>query len=153
MPNPLRQHRLAAYLSQSGRCFYCGAAMWLAGVEGFARKYGMSVGRAWFFRCTAEHLLARSEGGGDGQENIVAACCYCNRKRHERKRPMPPESYRRHVLGRLQRGRWHQAWVFRCADGLLPARTPAKMFPKGDQVHVFAQKQKEPNDESTSLFS
>jgi hypothetical protein len=67
MPNPLRQHRLAAYLSQSGRCFYCGAAMWLASVEGFARNYGMSVGRAWFFRCTAEHLLARSEGGWAGE--------------------------------------------------------------------------------------
>ncbi|MFZ6048615.1 HNH endonuclease [Pseudomonas sp. CR3202] len=121
MSRALIRHRFNAYINQSGRCFYCGVAMWLKGMEGFAHKHHMSLRQAWRFKCTAEHLVARCDGGGDEPENIVAACSYCNCKRHDRKQSMSSDHYRRYVLGRLQSRRWHQDWVYRCAGDLLPA--------------------------------
>ncbi|WP_254782667.1 HNH endonuclease, partial [Lysobacter sp. yr284] len=32
-------------------------------------------------RCTAEHLIARHEGGRNRRENIAAACWLCNQRR------------------------------------------------------------------------
>jgi 5-methylcytosine-specific restriction endonuclease McrA len=55
----------------------------------------------------AEHLKARSEGGNDHPENIVAACQFCNQTRHKRKQPLAPEEYRRMIHRRLAQGRWH----------------------------------------------
>ncbi|PAU65019.1 hypothetical protein BZL41_08205 [Pseudomonas sp. PIC25] len=112
MPRLLTISRLSAYLRQNGRCFYCGASMWLESPEAFAREHGIPIERTGRFRCTAEHLKARSEGGGDDPDNIVAACTFCNHNRHGRKRPMRPEPYKRFVTARLRRRRWHQEWVF-----------------------------------------
>jgi 5-methylcytosine-specific restriction endonuclease McrA len=33
--------------------------------------------------CTAEHLVARMDGGRDTRDNIVAACRRCNAARHQ----------------------------------------------------------------------
>ncbi|UWQ95909.1 HNH endonuclease [Rhodobacteraceae bacterium M385] len=57
-------------------------------------------------QCTAEHLWARSDGGSNNPENIVAACRYCNTTRHKCKKPRSPESHRAHVRRRLNQGRW-----------------------------------------------
>jgi 5-methylcytosine-specific restriction endonuclease McrA len=81
--------------------------MWNADPVIFAERHGLSAQLAKRFRCTAEHLNARSTGGSDTSDNIVAACAHCNRMRHKRKRPRTPEDHRRHVAKRVQLGRWH----------------------------------------------
>jgi hypothetical protein len=62
-------------------------------------------------RCTAEHLLARCDGGRDIPSNVVAACHFCNHTRHIRKRPPEPERYRAEITKRMARHGWHPAWV------------------------------------------
>lgn len=105
--NQLHRSRKLAFDRQGGLCYYCGLRMWLDGPPGPAP-----------LRCTAEHLLARSEGGSDGPSNIVAACWHCNRTRHKRKRPPEPELYRAEVRRRVQRGAWMSAPVLAWAKAL-----------------------------------
>jgi hypothetical protein len=66
---------------------------------------------ATLLKCTAEHLLARVDGGLDTRENIVAACGRCNWTRHKRRRPPAPQAYRVEVTRRTMRGTWHDRWV------------------------------------------
>lgn len=95
---------------QGGRCFYCGQPMWLSPDDqsAFAATFGLSIKQSYHLRATAEHLQAKCDGGRDTAENVVAACLYCNMKRHQRAKPQMPGQYRAHVLKRLDRGRWHQ---------------------------------------------
>jgi 5-methylcytosine-specific restriction endonuclease McrA len=95
MSKPLQQSRQLAFERQRGQCFYCGLPMWLSGPQGPSA-----------LRCTAEHLIPRSEGGGNGPSNIVAACWHCNHTRHKRKRPPEPELYQAQVRRRVAQGRW-----------------------------------------------
>lgn len=106
MPKQLVRSRQIAFNRQGGKCYYCGVSMWRCG-----------AGQSPPLQCTAEHLKARSEGGSDRPENIVAACAHCNRTRHKRKRPPEPPAYREEVRRRVQRRGWHPEWVFR--SGLL----------------------------------
>jgi len=99
--------RNTAFICQSRRCFYCGYRMWLSDPEQFAASAGLSLKQTSRLRCTAEHLLARCEGGKDGPENIVAACLSCNRRRHARRKAMAPFEYKALVLRRVNSGRWH----------------------------------------------
>ncbi|WP_082877700.1 HNH endonuclease [Methylomonas koyamae] len=62
---------------------------------------------AMHLKCTGEHLQAHSEGGKADRTNIVAACAYCNRLRHQRKEPPTPECYKALVNRRLSQGKWH----------------------------------------------
>lgn len=87
----LSQHRDSAARKQGGHCWYCNVLM---------RESGP-------LQCTAEHLLPQSEGGRDGRDNIVAACLFCNSRRHSRPTPMTPEEFRRHVQQRVSKGRWN----------------------------------------------
>ena len=103
----LPTYRRNAFLAQSGRCFYCSAEMWLTHPERFASRYGLSEREAWRFKCTAEHLIARRDGGSDTQENIVAACKFCNSTRHQIRCAPEPTTYVQHVRRRLRAGRWH----------------------------------------------
>ncbi|WP_370315223.1 HNH endonuclease signature motif containing protein [Roseivivax marinus] len=70
--------------------------------------FGKGNGKAapHLLRCTAEHLQARSDGGKDTFDNIVAACWFCNTRRHNQKVPLEPEAYRQHVRRRMSAGRW-----------------------------------------------
>jgi hypothetical protein len=68
------------------------------------------AGAKRFLLCTAEHLIAKSEGGTDTASNIAAACMFCNQARHKAKHPLSPEDYRNHVQRRIRRGRWHQGF-------------------------------------------
>ena len=78
------EKRNIAFKNQSGRCYYCGAPMWQNDTcEEFARLYGISTKKAKRLQCTAEHLIAQCDGGKHTQENIVAACLWCNRRRHQ----------------------------------------------------------------------
>lgn len=107
MPKRLVRFRAAAYARQSGRCYYCGSSTWLDDPVAFRIRHNVTPETTGLFRCTAEHLKARQDGGTDAACNIVAACLSCNLGRHRRKRPLSPEQYREHVRARLRQGRWH----------------------------------------------
>jgi len=103
----LSKLRHEAFLNQSGRCHYCESPIWLEGKKGFAKKYSISVSMAEQFRCTAEHLVARCDGGDNSQGNIVAACIFCNSTRHRIKCPPSPSQYKELVQRWLNKGKWH----------------------------------------------
>lgn len=107
MTSVISKHRNAAFKRQDGRCYYCDLPMWLNQPTELAVKYRISAGDASRLRCTAEHLLARQDGGVNSGANIVAACIHCNRTRHRISSPPEPTRYRQHVLRRLRAGRWH----------------------------------------------
>jgi len=107
MPSTLQKSRLNAFQNQSGRCYYCGSPIWLDDIKDFAASHGLSVPAASRFKCTAEHLTARCDGGGNSKSNIVAACIFCNSNRHKRKTPPDPPQYKALVQKRLQKGKWH----------------------------------------------
>jgi 5-methylcytosine-specific restriction endonuclease McrA len=103
----LKRNRQSAFTQQNGKCCYCGFSMWLDSVESFAKQHCISVKQARYFQCTAEHLVARQDGGGNSRTNIAAACTRCNSLRHRRKAPMEPEKYHCYVQERLKKGGWH----------------------------------------------
>lgn len=72
--SPHRFHlRRQACRDQGGLCFYCSYPM------------GKDI--------TAEHLVARKDGGKDKQGNIVAAHYRCNADRHAKYGGMAPDLY------------------------------------------------------------
>jgi 5-methylcytosine-specific restriction endonuclease McrA len=73
---------------QRGICIYCGLLM------------GDDV--------TAEHLVARVDGGRNTSGNIVAACRRCNAGRHALflADPPDPETYQAFVLLMRKAGMW-----------------------------------------------
>lgn len=81
--------------------------MWQKDIERYARLQGISLACAKYFQCTGEHLVAHSAGGSASESNIVAACSFCNLKRHQRKNPPTPETYSKLVEKRLERGGWN----------------------------------------------
>ena len=93
--------------AQFRRCYYCGFPMWSRRPDGFARHFGISIKEAARFHCTAEHLLARRDGGTSRFDNIVAACWFCNSHRHQRATPPSPERYRELVRQRVAKFAWH----------------------------------------------
>lgn len=107
MPTTLIKSRIKAFNLQQGRCIYCELPMWSDDPEAFAKKYKITTKQAKPFQCTAEHLLARQDGGKDHASNIVAACHYCNQKRHKCKSPKDPISYKQYVTNRLEKGKWN----------------------------------------------
>jgi hypothetical protein len=80
--------------------------MWQEKPNKFAKKHLISNRDARNLQCTAEHLIARCDGGNDKKSNIVAACLFCNQKRHERKKPLSLPQYKEHVTNRINKGRW-----------------------------------------------
>lgn len=113
MATALVSSRSHAHSTQSGRCIYCGAPMWSQSPEQFASRHGISLADARRFQLTAEHLIARSEGGSDAKSNIAAACLYCNHKRHQRKTPPDPLAYQALVQRRIAKGKWHPAHLLK----------------------------------------
>lgn len=108
MCKPLSRFRLEAFRRQAGRCYYWSAPMWFENASAFARMHGITDRAARMLQCTAEHLQARRDGGKDSTANIVAACRYCNKRRHwRRKSVLSPAAYMRLVRLRLKKGRWH----------------------------------------------
>lgn len=81
--------------------------MWLKEKTDFCEKHQITEKYAARFKCTAEHLQARKDGGSNTSVNIVAACRFCNMTRHKRLSPLIPSEYKILVLGRLNKGKWH----------------------------------------------
>ncbi|MGY5941141.1 HNH endonuclease [Stenotrophomonas forensis] len=102
----LKSLRARSFRVQNGGCYYCGVRMWSASPD----ELGLRSRSARPFQCTAEHLVARQDGGKDTAENVVAACHRCNQRRHKRQAPAPsPHSYLCHVRKRMAKGTWHPA--------------------------------------------
>ncbi len=107
MPNSIVKSRKKAFQNQVGRCYYCKSPMWQRDVRKFAKDNRISVSAAARFKCTAEHLTARCDGGTNSKKNIVAACLFCNSTRHKRKKPPTPSKYRADIQRRIKKGKWH----------------------------------------------
>lgn len=120
----LNKPRNVAAEKQRGKCYYCEQPMWTGNPELFAEKYSISLRQAKRFQCTGEHLIPHKDGGGLKQRNIVAACLYCNQRRHRRKAELNPSDYSDLVRKRLKMGRWH------CS--ILIAWKPDSIFYKFD---------------------
>ncbi|WP_409527380.1 HNH endonuclease [Rhizobium sp. BK109] len=88
--------------------------MWETDPKSFSARFGLTGRATLHYRCTAEHLKARCDGGRDAKENVVAACRYCNGNRHKRKRPKDPVSYRELVRSRMEQGRWRPITLMDC---------------------------------------
>ena len=117
MPTTLQKLRTNAFRRQSGCCYYCKQPMWIDDINRFAAANELTLRQARGRQCTAEHLVARQDGGTDTSENIAAACWICNQRRHKRSRPGLPDDYRTHVQRRVAQGRWHQARSERIVQG------------------------------------
>lgn len=102
-----RKARQAAYIQQDSRCYYCNQPMWLGNPDDFTRRFNLKESQCRKLQCTAEHLHAWKDGGGNGRQNIVAACLYCNQSRHKRRKEMAPQAFKAHVQMRLSARRWH----------------------------------------------
>ena len=106
MPARLETSRLLAFRRQGGLCFYCNLPLWLDDPDAFRKRYPLSARQHELRRCTAEHLTARQDGGGDEPGNVVAACWVCNVRRHRCKEAVPPARHRSRVQQRLAAGKW-----------------------------------------------
>lgn len=117
----LKRSRISAFREQGGRCYYCNQPMWEVNPEAFASKRGLTLRQAKQLRSTAEHLVARSEGGDDGRSNIVAACWQCNRLRHRPRRAKAPEDWRHVCRKRVSAVRWRER-PKSTSGGIVPTR-------------------------------
>ncbi|CAN7563610.1 HNH endonuclease [Polaromonas sp. LjRoot131] len=107
--NRKKQLCLLAAAQQNWQCFYCGLPMCKGAVKPFAAKHGISVAEATQLRSTAEHLLAAQDGGQVTPGNIVAACAWCNSRRHAGRPHKAPDhlTYKCRVAKRVAAGKWH----------------------------------------------
>lgn len=106
MTASIKRARARAASAQGHRCYYCNSPMWERDSDSFASAHALTKSQARLFRCTAEHLRARSDGGSNAATNVVAACWFCNSKRHRSGRPLEPAQYRRRVSALMLRGEW-----------------------------------------------
>lgn len=108
-PNKLQRLRRQAFMAQNYRCFYCLFPMWERNPGQFALDHGLKPRLAKHLKCTAEHLMARQDGGGNTLENIVAACLWCNGRRHSARvhNAPDPATYKAKVTALIAKGRWH----------------------------------------------
>ena len=99
----LKNLRTYAFKAQGGLCYYCDLLMW----QSSPKELGLKAGNGAAYRCTAEHLIAKQDGGRDARENVVAAHARCNHLRHRRKGPArSPQDHRTLIQRRIKLGRW-----------------------------------------------
>lgn len=101
--------RQSAFERQRHRCFYCSYLMWIENGERFARVHGLPLRFARHLRCTAEHVTPRRDHGENTAANIVAACLWCNRMRHQGRAHKAPDAraYKAQVSRFVALGKWH----------------------------------------------
>ena len=98
--------RSNAFSHQNGYCYYYGQPMWNGNPKSFANKYKLTLPQTKSFQCTGEHLKAHQDGGSSSLQNIVAACHFCNQKRHQRKKSLTPKQFKSLVQQRVNRNGW-----------------------------------------------
>jgi 5-methylcytosine-specific restriction endonuclease McrA len=113
----IKTARYRAVCAQNYRCFYCSLPVWCGEPDAFAERHHLSRRAARPLQCTAEHLVARKDGGGNGACNIVAACMWCNRRRHARRKELSLHDYQALVKRRVAAGKWHTADLLRLMRG------------------------------------
>lgn len=118
--------RRKAYEQQNHLCFYCAYPMWEEDRDGFSRLHGVPPHLAGHLKSTAEHLVARQDQGRDTADNVVAACLWCNRMRHQGRRHSAPDaiSYRSRVAYLVAMDRWHPLAQ---SKRMAPSRREARM--------------------------
>ncbi|QAU34913.1 HNH endonuclease [Janthinobacterium sp. 17J80-10] len=116
----LRQLRRQAFEKQNHLCYYCKLPMWEQDQQQFARGQGVPARLVKYGRCTAEHLVARKDGGRDLPENIVAACLWCNASRHRGRQHCAPDptAYKTRVSQLVGQGIWHPVIASKLARAL-----------------------------------
>jgi hypothetical protein len=119
----LHTSRNHAYQRQNGRCHYCEAPMWRRHPSEIS-TLDLKPGSARLLQCTAEHLKPRKDGGSAGAENIVAACWWCNSRRHRRRAEFGEARYRAWVRQRVGRGAW---WPARIGAAIRRALSPLEL--------------------------
>jgi HNH endonuclease len=102
MTNKIAKYRNAAASKQNWICYYCEKPM---GGKG-SPFYKLTSENNSNLSATAEHLLARQDGGPDSPDNIVATHKICNRRRHICKQPKLPKYHLMHVRRCVLRGGW-----------------------------------------------
>jgi len=105
----VRRLRHQAFVSQACLCFYCELPMWETNQEQFVLSHRIPARLSKHLKCTAEHLLAQKDNGCDTAENIVAACQWCNRSRHQGRSHKAPDplAYKSRVAKLVAKGNWH----------------------------------------------
>ncbi|OGT72693.1 MAG: hypothetical protein A3H44_06440 [Gammaproteobacteria bacterium RIFCSPLOWO2_02_FULL_57_10] len=103
----LKTPRQIAFRQQNEHCWYCSQPMWEKNSADFRQRFNLTESQARKLQCTGEHLLAWRDGGTNKQENIVAACWYCNSRRHRGKKELDPLRHRDRVQRELQAEGWH----------------------------------------------
>lgn len=114
----LVQLRKRAFFAQQCRCFYCGLPIWEPTVKSrLAQALGIPDDALSYLQSTAEHLIARQDGGDDSPQNVAAACLWCNRKRHAQRQNCAPDpvTYKSEVRRLVAAKQWHPAarWINR----------------------------------------
>jgi len=107
MSKSIKKNRALAFESQDGKCCYCGFPMWIGSPGDYLPSRFASKPAMNRLRCTAEHKVARVDGGPNSRRNIVAACWFCNQNRHRRPNPLSSEKYAVFVQSRVRAGKWH----------------------------------------------
>jgi 5-methylcytosine-specific restriction endonuclease McrA len=101
--------RRQALRQQGGCCFYCQQPIWEENPSKFSDDHSIPTRFLKWVRNTAEHIRACCDGGKDRQGNVVAACYWCNSRRHQGRQHRAPDSaaYRDWVQGKVGSGKWH----------------------------------------------
>ena len=115
------KYRLSAYHRQQGRCIYCFSPMWLERDDCFLKAYGLTTRQFRLFKCTAEHLIAKADGGHDSAENIAAACLFCNSRRGRCKPSLNADAFLALVQERSALGKWPTAVFLKTCGKQTPS--------------------------------
>ncbi len=131
MAQCIRSLRQEALQQQNGCCFYCKQAVWEDNPLLFSEVHELPHRLAKWLQSTAEHLHARCDGGRDCRGNVVAACLWCNTRRHLGRTHRAPEAdaYGVWVRRVVAAGKWHPVIEHRNFLCKLQART-AQVPPK-----------------------
>lgn len=105
----LVKSRHQALIRQGCKCFYCQLPVWETSPEEIDFGRPLRSKLAMYLKCTAEHVVARQDGGKDARKNIVAACLWCNRERHRGRQCTAPDAtvYKATVTKLVAKGKWH----------------------------------------------
>ena len=107
MSQSFKNKRVREFKSQNGRCYYLQIPMWLPNVTEHLFRSGITTKAMSRIHCTVEHMTARSDGGSDASENLVAACRFCNQTRHRQARSFNSKDFWERVMSRVRAGKWH----------------------------------------------
>ena len=116
-----RRYRDQRAAEQHHLCYYCLFPMWTTEAKVFADAHHITIAEAARFRCTAEHLQALCEGGTSRLGNIVAACRFCNERRHRRNKRLSPDVYMVRVRRHVAKLRWHPSRLHKLREPITVA--------------------------------